>query len=207
MGYIGKCKICGCTEDDPSFNPRVGFSKWTDEDHSLCNICADEKLRNHRLTVHRIVSKAKKAGVTVREIENLLMNGRPLLIKDDEIEHEEENKEEKKKKKFDATGKPQYQKGTKKPPRISPELEKDVQLLGDALQLVREKVLNCNYYGVSRSCDLPNETVRNIERGVGQIRNLLKYMKGLELDIKLSYTEQGLKVEVFRCGEKIFPSF
>lgn len=40
----GVCRICGCTDDDPCFNPRVGNCWWIDETHTLCSHCADEEL-------------------------------------------------------------------------------------------------------------------------------------------------------------------
>lgn len=53
----GICKVCGCTEDDPCFNPNVGTCWWADEDHTLCSHCADPKLKSDPETVHCINSE------------------------------------------------------------------------------------------------------------------------------------------------------
>lgn len=52
----GVCRICGCTDDDPCFNPRVGNCWWIDETHTLCSHCADEELSCDPETQHCINS-------------------------------------------------------------------------------------------------------------------------------------------------------
>jgi hypothetical protein len=52
----GVCRICGCTDDDPCFNPRVGNCWWIDETHTLCSHCADEELSCDPETRHCINS-------------------------------------------------------------------------------------------------------------------------------------------------------
>lgn len=55
MAY-GICKVCGCTDKDPCFNPRHGNCWWTDETHELCSHCADRKIAEDPETIHCINS-------------------------------------------------------------------------------------------------------------------------------------------------------
>lgn len=55
----GVCRICGCTDDDPCFNPRVGNCWWIDGTHTLCSHCADEELSCDPETRHCINSTFK----------------------------------------------------------------------------------------------------------------------------------------------------
>ena len=48
----GVCKVCGCTEDNPCYNPKYGYCHWTDESMTLCSHCADEKIAEDPETVH-----------------------------------------------------------------------------------------------------------------------------------------------------------
>ena len=59
----GICKVCGCTDDDPCWNPVNGTCWWADEEQTLCSHCADLTIKNHPDTVHCINSlQAKKGG-------------------------------------------------------------------------------------------------------------------------------------------------
>lgn len=48
----GICRICGCTDNDPCFNTQVGYCWWTDDSHTLCSHCADDKLSSNPETRH-----------------------------------------------------------------------------------------------------------------------------------------------------------
>lgn len=52
----GICKVCGCTDNDPCFNPEHGNCWWVDETHELCSHCADPKIYNDPATNHCINS-------------------------------------------------------------------------------------------------------------------------------------------------------
>lgn len=52
----GICKVCGCTDNDPCFNPRHGNCWWADDTHELCSHCADPAIANDPETVHCINS-------------------------------------------------------------------------------------------------------------------------------------------------------
>lgn len=53
----GVCKVCGCTEDNPCFNPEHDTCWWVDEDHTLCSHCVDPEIKDDPKTVHCINSK------------------------------------------------------------------------------------------------------------------------------------------------------
>lgn len=55
MAY-GVCKVCGCTDKDPCFNPRHGNCWWVDETHELCSHCSDPEIAEDPETVHCINS-------------------------------------------------------------------------------------------------------------------------------------------------------
>lgn len=55
----GVCRICGCTDNDPCYNPMHGNCWWVDETHELCSHCADEKIANDDTTTHCINSNDK----------------------------------------------------------------------------------------------------------------------------------------------------
>ena len=55
MAY-GICKVCGCTDNDPCFNPEHGHCWWVDDSHELCSHCADQKIYNDPSTNHCINS-------------------------------------------------------------------------------------------------------------------------------------------------------
>lgn len=50
FGFGGKCEICGCTEDNPCYNPEHGFCGWADDERTICNtaqpFCYTHSLRN-----------------------------------------------------------------------------------------------------------------------------------------------------------------
>lgn len=52
----GVCKICGCTENDPCYNPDHGFCWWVDDNHELCSHCAIPEVAEDTETVHCIAS-------------------------------------------------------------------------------------------------------------------------------------------------------
>lgn len=37
---VGKCKICGCTQDNPCTHPEVGTCWWVNDNQDLCSHCA-----------------------------------------------------------------------------------------------------------------------------------------------------------------------
>ena len=55
MAY-GVCKVCGCTGNDPCFNPMYGNCWWADDTHELCSHCADPKIADDPETIHCINS-------------------------------------------------------------------------------------------------------------------------------------------------------
>ena len=55
MAY-GICKVCGCTENDPCFNPKHGACWWVDDSHELCSHCADKDIYNDPETIHCVCS-------------------------------------------------------------------------------------------------------------------------------------------------------
>lgn len=52
----GKCKVCGCTDNDPCYNPKYGTCWWVDDTHELCSHCADKEIAEDPLTLHCINS-------------------------------------------------------------------------------------------------------------------------------------------------------
>ncbi len=55
MAY-GKCRICGCTDKDPCWNPLYGCCWWVDDSHELCSHCADKNIADDPNTQHCINS-------------------------------------------------------------------------------------------------------------------------------------------------------
>lgn len=53
----GVCRYCGCTYNDPCYNPNYGNCWWADSDHTVCSHCVDELICNDEDTIHCIVSK------------------------------------------------------------------------------------------------------------------------------------------------------
>lgn len=56
----GVCKICGCTDDNPCFNPICGTCWWVDDSHTLCSHCADAVIAMDPETKHCINSAASE---------------------------------------------------------------------------------------------------------------------------------------------------
>lgn len=191
MSMIPKCKVCECTENDPCFNPKYGFSGFKHDDTNICTFCTDEIIKNDPLTVRRIKSTAKKAGVDVQDIIKQLEEGKPFVLP--------------KKSRSGNGNYPQNRVGVKKAPRKNTELEQNMLALGNALTDVRVNVLNLSAHQAKLRCDMPNDTVYNVERGASEIRNLLKYCKGLDLGLSISYENGELCVKIYRNGEQIFP--
>lgn len=52
----GICKVCGCTEKDPCFNPIHGHCWWADDTHELCSHCAEPKIYYDPETRHCVNS-------------------------------------------------------------------------------------------------------------------------------------------------------
>lgn len=50
----GVCKICGCTDNDPCYNPMHGNCWWVDDTHELCSHCAEKEIANDKRTRHCI---------------------------------------------------------------------------------------------------------------------------------------------------------
>lgn len=50
----GICKVCGCADNDPCFNPLHGNCWWVDDTHELCSHCADPEIANDPKTKHCI---------------------------------------------------------------------------------------------------------------------------------------------------------
>lgn len=53
----GVCKICGCTADNPCWNPVHGYCWWADEEQTLCSHCAEDLIKDDPDTVHCINTK------------------------------------------------------------------------------------------------------------------------------------------------------
>lgn len=64
MAY-GICKVCGCTENNPCFNPVHGYCWWADDTHELCSHCADPDIANDPETRHCVNSNQSLAEVLV----------------------------------------------------------------------------------------------------------------------------------------------
>lgn len=57
-GYqYGVCRVCGCTQHDPCFNPDHGYCGWADSSHTLCDFCANPDLRDSEHTIHCVNTK------------------------------------------------------------------------------------------------------------------------------------------------------
>ena len=54
----GVCRICGCTDDNPCYNPNVGHCWWADESHTICSHCADKAIADDPETKHCINSNS-----------------------------------------------------------------------------------------------------------------------------------------------------
>ena len=54
----GVCNVCGCTDDNPCYNPNVGHCWWADESHTICSHCADKAIADDPETKHCINSNS-----------------------------------------------------------------------------------------------------------------------------------------------------
>lgn len=52
----GVCRVCGCTEKDPCYNPQYGNCWWHDYNLTLCSHCANWLIFRDPYTVHRVNS-------------------------------------------------------------------------------------------------------------------------------------------------------
>ena len=52
----GVCRVCGCTDDDPCYNPNFGNCWWADESQTICSHCADKAIADDPYTKHCINS-------------------------------------------------------------------------------------------------------------------------------------------------------
>lgn len=69
--FPGRCRVCGCTNDDPCFNPKHGYCGWADEAMTICTHCADKEIADDPETVHCVNSNGKpyrEWKVTVKEV-------------------------------------------------------------------------------------------------------------------------------------------
>ena len=48
----GVCRVCGCTEDNPCFNPKHGYCSWVDSTMTLCSHCANKEIADDPETIH-----------------------------------------------------------------------------------------------------------------------------------------------------------
>ena len=49
-----QCRQCGCTNNNPCYHPKYGFCWWKDSKHTICSHCAKKKIKNSKLTQHRV---------------------------------------------------------------------------------------------------------------------------------------------------------
>ena len=48
----GVCRVCGCSEDNPCFNPKHGYCSWVDDSMTLCSHCANKEIAEDPETIH-----------------------------------------------------------------------------------------------------------------------------------------------------------
>lgn len=48
----GICHVCGCSEDNPCFNPKHGYCGWANEEKTLCTHCANKEIADDPETIH-----------------------------------------------------------------------------------------------------------------------------------------------------------
>ena len=63
----GVCRICGCTDNDPCYNPQAGYCWWIDDTHTLCSHCADKTINSDPETIHCINSKYEVEEELIQE--------------------------------------------------------------------------------------------------------------------------------------------
>lgn len=84
----GVCKVCGCTDADPCYNPKKGYCWWADDGHELCSHCANKGVYNDPETVHCVNSTIP--GIYIEEDycpypERPYCEGCPKYIEDEGI--------------------------------------------------------------------------------------------------------------------------
>lgn len=55
----GVCRVCGCTDNNPCYNPKHGNCWWADEEQTICSHCAVTSINDDPLTIHCINDKHK----------------------------------------------------------------------------------------------------------------------------------------------------
>lgn len=72
LNKVGKCRVCGCTNDNPCFHPDHGFCWWADEAETICSHCACEEIANDPETVHCVNTKNVEVDDTVDEAHTIM---------------------------------------------------------------------------------------------------------------------------------------
>lgn len=57
---VGVCRVCGCTETDPCYNPLHGFCWWADATETICSHCASKEIAEDPFTCHCVNSTPAK---------------------------------------------------------------------------------------------------------------------------------------------------
>lgn len=52
----GVCRVCGCVNNDPCYNPDYGCCWWADEKMTLCSHCAEKSIALDPRTNHCVNS-------------------------------------------------------------------------------------------------------------------------------------------------------
>lgn len=83
----GVCNVCGCTDDNPCYNPNVGHCWWADESHTICSHCADKAIADDPETKHCINSNsdddlADQMQEEYDELYNKILDGDDWEIED-----------------------------------------------------------------------------------------------------------------------------
>ena len=55
----GVCRVCGCTEENPCFNPKYGYCTWADNTQTICSHCADKNIADDPQTKHCVNDKTE----------------------------------------------------------------------------------------------------------------------------------------------------
>lgn len=55
----GKCRVCGCTEDNPCYHPDYGTCAWADDEQTICTHCAIAEIAEDPETTHCINDEFK----------------------------------------------------------------------------------------------------------------------------------------------------
>lgn len=70
---VGKCRVCGCTFNNPCYHPDHGFCWWADEEETICSHCAFEEIANDPQTVHCVNTKEPKK-IDIPGYENVIIH-------------------------------------------------------------------------------------------------------------------------------------